>query len=90
MNGSGTLSLATEALDVHANLILSRELSAQAGRDLYRLAREGDRVVVPARITGSVASPTVMVDVKAALQRAIRNRAEDAIKDFFNRLGKPK
>jgi hypothetical protein len=90
MNGSGTLSLATEALDLHANLILSRELSAQSGRDLYRLAREGDRVVVPARITGSVESPTVMVDVKAALQRAIRNRAEDEIRNFFKRLGKPK
>ena len=90
MNGSGTLSLATEALDLHVDLVLSRELSAQSGRDLYRLAREGDRVVVPARITGSVASPSVMVDVSAALQRAIRNRAEDAIKNFFNRLGKPK
>jgi uncharacterized protein involved in outer membrane biogenesis len=90
MNGSGTLSLATEALDVHANLILSRELSAQSGRDLYRLAREGDRVVVPERITGSVSSPSVMVDVSAALQRAIRNRAEDEIKGFLNRLGKPK
>jgi uncharacterized protein involved in outer membrane biogenesis len=90
MNGSGTLSLATEALDVYANLVLSRELSAQSGRDLYRLAREGDRVVVPAHITGSVASPSVMVDVKAALQRAIRNRAEDEIRNFFNRLGKPK
>ena len=61
----GTLSLATEALDVHANLLLSRELSAQAGRDLYRLAREGDRVVCR-RASRPVASPTVMVDVKAA------------------------
>ena len=43
--------------------MLSRELSAQAGRDLYRLAREGDRIVLPARIGGTVASPTVFVDV---------------------------
>ena len=89
MTGKGTLSLATQALDLHTNVMLSRELSAQAGRDLYRLAREGDRVVLPARITGTVSSPTVFVDV-AALKRAIRNRVEDEVKSLFNRWRKAK
>ena len=88
MTGKGTLSLASQAVDLRTDVVLSRELSAQAGRDLYRLAREGGRVVLPARITGTAASPTVFVDVQAALQRAIRNRAEDEIKGFLDRLGK--
>jgi uncharacterized protein involved in outer membrane biogenesis len=88
MTGEGTLSLASQAVNLRADVMLSRELSAQAGRDLYRLAREGDRIVVPARIGGTVASPTVFVDVQAALNRALRNRAEDEIKSFLNRLGK--
>ena len=81
------MSLATEALDVHANLILSRELSAQAGRDLYRLAREGDRdrrAGAHHRLRG-VANGDGRC--QAALQRAIRNRAEDEIKDFLQPPG---
>ena len=78
----------TQAVDFTTSVVLSRELSAQAGRDLYRLAREGDRVVLPARITGSVAAPTVFVDVKAALGRALRNEAEDQIRRLFDRWRK--
>lgn len=88
MNGSGRLSLATGSLDFRTDVVLSRELSAQAGRDLYRLAREGDRVVLPARITGTVSAPTVFVDVQAALGRALRNRAQDELRNLFDRLRK--
>jgi uncharacterized protein involved in outer membrane biogenesis len=87
MTGEGTLSLTTQALDFHTNVILSPELSAQAGRDLIRVAREGNRVVLPARITGPITAPNVFVDVQAALQRAIRNRAQDELKSLFDRLG---
>jgi uncharacterized protein involved in outer membrane biogenesis len=90
MTGAGTLSLATQAVDFRTNVVLSQELSAQAGRDLYRVAREGDRVVLPARITGTVAAPTVFVDVGAALQRAIRNRAQDELKNLFEQFGRRK
>lgn len=88
MTGKGRLSLTTQAVDFTTDVMLSRELSAQAGRDLYRLAREGDRVVLPARITGTVTSPTVFVDVQAALGRALRNRAADEIKSIFDRFRK--
>jgi uncharacterized protein involved in outer membrane biogenesis len=88
LTGEGTVSLATQAINLRTDVMLSRELSAQAGRDLYRLAREGERIVLPARITGTVASPTVFVDVSAALNRAIRNRAEDEVRSFLDRLGK--
>jgi hypothetical protein len=33
-----------------------------------------------------VGSPTVFVDVQAALNRAIRNRAQDQLKSLFDRL----
>ena len=86
MTGEGTLSLASQAVNLRTDVTLSRELSAQAGRDLYRLAREGERIVLPARISGTVASPTVFIDVQSALKRALRNRAEDEVKSLFERL----
>ena len=66
----------------------SRELSAQAGRDLYRLAREDDRIILPARITGTVGSPVVFIDIAEALKRALRNRAGDQLKSLFDRFRK--
>ena len=86
MNGEGRLSLVTQAVDLTTSVVLSKELSAQAGRDLYRFAHEGERIVLPARITGPVASPTVMVDVKAALGRALRNKVQDQIRGLFDRF----
>jgi uncharacterized protein involved in outer membrane biogenesis len=88
MSGRGTISLESRAIDFRTDVVLSRELSAQAGRDLYRLAREGDRIVLPARITGTVSSPSVFIDVEAALGRALRNRAQDELKSIFDRFRK--
>ncbi len=86
MTGSGRVSLVDHSIDFRTDVMLSRELSAQAGRDLYRLAREGDRIVLPARISGTMSAPTVLVDVQAALGRAIRNKAQDELKNLFNRI----
>jgi AsmA protein len=88
MTGKGTLSFETFALDFRDDVLLSQELSAQAGRDLYRLAREGDRVVLPARITGTVSEPSVFIDVASAFQRALRNKAEDEMKSLLDRFRK--
>ena len=86
LQGGGRLSFASQTVDLRADMVLSRELSAQAGRDLYRLARDGDRIVLPATISGSISSPKVFIDVQSALQRAFRNRAEDALKGLFDRF----
>ena len=43
---------------------------------------------LPARIAGTVASPTVFVDVQSALKRALRNRAEDELKSLFDACGR--
>ena len=42
--------------------------------------------MLPARITGSINAPNVMIDVKAALGRALRNKAEEQIKGLFDRF----
>lgn len=89
MDGAGTLGVAPGqhgALDLKVNLQLSEELSAQAGRDLVRYAREGNRVLLPATITGTVAAPVVMIDQQQALKRAIRNEVEERAKSLFERL----
>jgi uncharacterized protein involved in outer membrane biogenesis len=88
MTGEGSLSLASQAIDFRTDVVLSRELSAQAGRDLYRLARDGERIVLPARITGTVAAPSVFIDVQSALQRALRNKVDDEVKRLFDRFRK--
>lgn len=95
MTGAGTLGIASGAggpVNLKANVMLSEELSAQAGRDLVRYAHEGNRVVLPTRITGTVSSPVVMIDESQALQRALRNEVEERTKSLFKDLlsGRPK
>jgi hypothetical protein len=83
--GSGTLDAPTQALDGRFDLILSEELSKQAGTDLIRIAREGNRVVVPARIGGTMAAPRLTIDAAAAAGRGLRNELERRLEDFFDR-----
>ena len=87
--GRGTMRVAGAVADVRANLTLSEDLSAQAGRDLYRYAREGSRVVLPATVTGPLGSPSVSIDLGAATQRALRNELEEQVRKAFGRLRKP-
>ena len=86
MKGRGTLRVAGAVVDLKADLLLSEALSSQAGRDLQKYAHDGSRVVVPATITGSLASPKVSIDLAAAAGRAIRNAAEDEVKKGLGRL----
>ena len=88
LRGQGTVRLPSGSVHVKADLVLSEALSAQAGRDLIRYASEGSHVVVPATITGTLASPAVSVDVSAALQRAARNALMDKLKKELGRLFK--
>ena len=87
--GSGTLSIPTKALDGRADLMLSESLSAQAGTDLVRYTREGNRVVLPATIGGTVDAPRVMIDAAAAVKRGLRNEVERRLKGLFDRLKPP-
>lgn len=81
--GRGTLDLATKRLEARADLVLSEAVSAQAGRDLLRYTRAGNRVVLPATIGGTLGAPTVGIDAAAALGRGIRNEVERRLGDLF-------
>lgn len=87
--GRGTLRVAGAVADLRANLTLSEDLSAQAGRDLYRYAREGSRVVLPATVRGPLDGPSVSIDLGAATGRALRNELDQQVKKAFDRLRKP-
>ena len=87
--GSGTLTIPTKALDGRAELLLSESLSSQSGTDLVRYTREGNRVVLPATIGGTIGAPRVMIDAAAAVKRGLRNEAERRLKGLFDRLRPP-
>jgi len=83
--GTGTLTLGTEALDGTLDLSLSEELSAQAGTDLARYTREGNRVVLPARLSGTLAEPRITINAGAAVKRGLRNEVERRLKGILGR-----
>jgi uncharacterized protein involved in outer membrane biogenesis len=86
LTGSGTLTTSSGRLALDTDVILTEALSQQAGRDLYRYAREGQRIVLPATIGGTLSEPTVSIDVGEAARRALRNRLEDEAKSILDRL----
>lgn len=86
MAGNTVVTLPSGALTMRADVVLSRELTAQAGTDLRRYAQEDGRVVVPAVITGTLAKPTITIDMGAALNRALQNEIQRRLKGFFNRI----
>jgi uncharacterized protein involved in outer membrane biogenesis len=86
LTGGGTLSLASKGLDGRFNMVLSKKLTEQAGTDLVRYTREGDRVVLPAVLGGTLERPRVTIDAKAAITRGLRNETERRLKGLFDGL----
>ncbi|MEZ5285848.1 MAG: AsmA-like C-terminal region-containing protein [Vicinamibacterales bacterium] len=89
LSGAGTLTLAGGGLDITADAKLSRELTAQAGRDLVRYTAENGQVTVPATVTGTVESPQVGINVGSVAKRAVTNeikrQTESAIRSLFKK-----
>ena len=85
--GSGSLAIATKALTGKFDLSLSEALSAQAGNDLQRFTREGNRVVLPANLGGTLDNPRVTIDAAAAAKRGLRNEVEQRLKGLLDRFG---
>jgi AsmA-like protein len=86
ITGNGALSLLSWRMALDVDVTLSEALSQQAGRDLYRYARDGRRIVLPATIGGTLFEPTASVDVSRAAGRALQNKVEDELKSFLDRL----
>ena len=85
--GNGTLSLDSKDLDGRADISLSEDLSKQAGTDLYRYTREGNRVVLPATIGGRLGSPRLGIDAAAAVKRGLKNEIERRLEGLLDRFG---
>ena len=85
ISGTGTLAVATKALNGRFNLMLSEALSSQAGTDLLRYTREGNRVVLPATLGGTLDGPRLSIDAAAALRRGLRNEIGERLKGLFGR-----
>jgi hypothetical protein len=82
--GSGELNVADKTLNGQLDLSLSEELSAQAGTDLRRYTRDGNRVVLPARLGGTLGNPSVRIDAGAAIQRGLRNEVQRRLKGLLD------
>jgi uncharacterized protein involved in outer membrane biogenesis len=90
MRGAGTLSSMNGAIDFKTDVVLSPELSRQAGTDLVRYAHEGDRVILPATLSGTLASPRVFINVQEAIGRALKNELERRGRSLLDRILKKK
>ena len=86
--GSFTLKLDSQTVDGMADLSLSEELSKQAGTDLIRFTREGNRVVLPAHLGGTLAAPRLTIDAAAATKRGLRNEVERRLKGLLEGFGR--
>ena len=86
--GAGTLSLDSDALDGRVNVKLSEALTKQAGTDLIRYTQEGNRVVLPATIGGTLSAPRLTIDVGAAAKRGLQNEVQRRLKGLFDGLGR--
>ena len=86
LTGRGRVELASGALSARGDVVLSTELSAQAGVDLRRYAQQDGRVVVPATIGGTLQRPTVALDTAAAMRRALGNEIQRRTKSLLDGL----
>ena len=89
-SGRGSLAIDSGAVNARADVVLSPELTAQAGSDLRRYAQEDGRVRVPATVTGTLDRPRVSIDVAAAARRAIGNELQRRATSLFEGLFKRK
>ena len=88
-HGAGSLNIDSGAVDSRLDLVLSQELTSQAGTDLRRYAEQNGRVIVPATVGGTITHPTVFVDPAAAAKRAAENelkrKANSLLKGIIKR-----
>ena len=84
------MRLRTGAIEARADVVLSPELTAQAGTDLRRYAQEDGRVIVPATVTGTLQQPRISLDIAAATRRALGNELKRRATTFIEGLFKKK
>lgn len=86
MGGKASLAVQSGAIDAQMDVVLSKELTAQAGTDLRRFAASDGRVIVPAHISGTLSHPTISLDLAAAMRRALDNELKRRAKSWLDEL----
>jgi hypothetical protein len=84
--GRGSLDVSSGRLDARGDVVLSKELTAQAGTDLRRYAQEDGRVVIPATVGGTLQRPVISLDIAAAMRRALGNELRRRTKSLLDEL----
>ncbi len=85
LHASGVAQLDGSAMNLKGRLQLSEDLSTQINQTMLKLSQDKGRVVLPATITGSLASPVVKVDAGDIAKRALRNTAKEAAPALIKR-----
>jgi uncharacterized protein involved in outer membrane biogenesis len=88
--GQGSLHLQSGRVDADVSVVLSKELTAQAGTDFRRYAQQDGRIVVPATIGGTLEHPMVSPDLVSAAKRAIGNELQRRARSLLEGLLKKK
>ena len=86
MGGRAALVVRSGVIDSTVDVVLSRELTAQAGTDLRRYAASDGRVIIPAHITGTISQPSISLDLAAATRRALENELKRRAKSWLDQL----
>ena len=89
MVGQGTIALDTKAIDGRVDLSLSEDLSKEAGTDLARYTRDGNRIVLPARLGGTLGNPRLSIDAASAVKRGLRNELDRRMRGLLDRFKTP-
>lgn len=83
---AGSLALSAQTLDVRGAATLSAALTAMAGPALARAAGGGTQIVLPATVTGTLATPRIRLDAGALIKQGLRNEAEAAKRKLKERV----
>jgi hypothetical protein len=90
LSGRATLDLASRAIDATVDVVLSQDLTAQAGTDLRRYAQEDGRIIIPARITGTLDRAIVALDLEAVVKRAIGTELRRRVRSVLDDILRPR
>jgi AsmA protein len=84
-NGAGTMTLEEQALNLAVETVLSAQTSARPGATrTAAFFKDGrNRIVVPLRITGRIADPTVNLDTDKLAQKGMSRSLEKSLGSFF-------
>lgn len=86
VEASGSLALTSETLDAKGTATLSEALTALAGPALARVACGGERIALPATVSGTLDAPKVRLDAGAVLRRTLRNEVKRGVLDRLTPL----